>query len=239
MKKRIVLSILVTLVCSFLKAQYAEGIKAYRANNFSAAITAFTAEPDSLSYEWNYNLGNAYYKNNDLGEAILHWKKSLRLNPGYTQAKENLDIASTKVLDKIDPSPAYNFAIIPVKLLSNTHAYFWGIIALISFLLALLIFILKYASRHRYSKIVTPFILLGFISAGIGIWTNTILTSKNQAIILEQEIDVQTQPSLSTTAFVLHEGTEVKIINEEALWFEIEIPSGNSGWIQKKHLGII
>jgi len=239
MRNRIVLSLLIILACSFLKAQYTAGIEAYRANNFTSALEAFTAEPDSLSYEWNYNIANTYYKNNALGSAILHWKKALRLNPGYIQAEENITIARTKLVDKIDPSPAYNFAIVPTNLLSNTQPYFWGILALICFTIALIILILKFASTQRYTKLGTPFLVVGLVCGLIGVWNNAILSSSSQAIILEKEIDIQTQPSLSTTAFVLHEGTEVKIVNEEGLWYEIEIPSGNSGWIQKQSLGVI
>ena len=170
-------------------AQYQKGVEAYKSNNFAEAIDAFKSSNDTLSYEWQYNIANAYYKNRNLGLAILHWNKALRLKPGYTNAIENLEIASAKIVDKIDASPSHNIASLPSKILGKINPSLWGIAALLFALIAVVLFVFNYHSNDKSQK---PSIILGLLAIVfivLGLWNNTILTSKNHAIIIEQEVD--------------------------------------------------
>src|SRR5262249_32992192 len=51
-----------------------------------------------------YNLGNAYFRLNDLGHAILQYRRGLRLEPGNRQLQANLSYARSRRLDQIDVS---------------------------------------------------------------------------------------------------------------------------------------
>jgi uncharacterized protein YgiM (DUF1202 family) len=57
--------------------------------------------------------------------------------------------------------------------------------------------------------------------------------SKNQsAIIFTNEIEVKTEPTLgSNVAFTLHEGTKVKITDQDGNWYRITLADGKDGWI--------
>jgi len=57
-----------------------------------------------------YNLGNAYFKQNDLGQAILNYERAMQLAPRDTDIRANLDLARSQLLDKYDitsASPLY------------------------------------------------------------------------------------------------------------------------------------
>src|SRR5262249_6183763 len=51
-----------------------------------------------------YNLGNAYFRLNDLGRAIVHCRRGLRLEPGNRQLQANLSYARSRRTDQIDVS---------------------------------------------------------------------------------------------------------------------------------------
>jgi uncharacterized protein HemY len=67
----------------------------------------------STSYKLHYNLGNAYYKNNELGKAIYNYELANKLQPNNNDVKMNLKIANEKTIDKIESKE--NFFIIAIK----------------------------------------------------------------------------------------------------------------------------
>jgi tetratricopeptide (TPR) repeat protein len=66
-----------------------------------------------------YNLGNAYFRLNDLGHAILHYRRGLRLEPGNRQLQANLSYARSRRLDQIDVSSERQHAFLP-------QLFFWS-----------------------------------------------------------------------------------------------------------------
>ena len=61
------------------------------------------------------------------------------------------------------------------------------------------------------------------------------INNERFGIIYPQEINVKTEPNLrSETAFVLHEGTKVQIIESyKNNWLKIKLIDGNIGWVSK------
>ena len=50
-----------------------------------------------------YNLGNAYYRMDDITHAVLAYERALLLSPGDTDVRFNLQMARSKTIDKIVP----------------------------------------------------------------------------------------------------------------------------------------
>ena len=53
-----------------------------------------------------FNLGNSYYKQGDLGRAILNYRRAQVLDPRDSAIAENLTIARLQTLDQIDATNA-------------------------------------------------------------------------------------------------------------------------------------
>jgi hypothetical protein len=70
--------------------------KAYEVKNYKEAILAYeTILKEGLtSYKLYYNLGNAYFKNNELGKAIYNYELANKLQPNNKDVKTNLKIAN-------------------------------------------------------------------------------------------------------------------------------------------------
>src|SRR5947208_13386611 len=101
MKIRIVLSCAVLWLVSgpFLMAQpaaqFAKANQEYAAGDFKAA----TADYEELARSGQdtpnvfYNLGNAYFRQNNFGRAILNYERALALEPHHPEAQANLRVA--------------------------------------------------------------------------------------------------------------------------------------------------
>src|SRR5579859_4188461 len=85
------------------------GNAAYAKGNYAKAITFYTKFLDGV-YESSavyYNLGNCYYKTNEIGKAILNYEKAKRLSPGDADIQFNLQLANQKTTDKISESQLF------------------------------------------------------------------------------------------------------------------------------------
>jgi len=84
-----------------------EGNKAYSDGNYENAVMHYSKilENDFESGELYFNLGNAYYKLNEIGNSIYYYEKALKFIEGDEALEQNLKIARLKIIDKIDPVP--------------------------------------------------------------------------------------------------------------------------------------
>ena len=89
------------LILFFLNAQsqvevvFDEGNALYNQGNYTEAIEKYTSiiNNGSESAELYYNLGNAYYKINDIANSIFYFEKSLLLDPNNNETKNNLSFS--------------------------------------------------------------------------------------------------------------------------------------------------
>ena len=111
-----VLALILMLVPMGLRAQQAypdslwnAGVQAYTDGDFATALQDWEEVRSAglTSPELMYNLGNAYFKNDDLGHAVLWYERALRANPSDADAKYNLEYANALTQDRIDSVPEF------------------------------------------------------------------------------------------------------------------------------------
>jgi len=197
------------------------------------------------SWELFYNLGNAYYKNRQLGKAILNYERAIRLEPENEDAKFNLEIANLSVVDKIIIPPE----VFVFKILSDFKNYFslntLSIIVIAFYLLIITFFILYILIRNRkVRKISFVIIVLGSVVFVVfaAILGSRINDSQNikYGIILIDKVDVMSSPDKDgTEVFSLHEGLKVQVQRQEKKWYQIRLSDGKVGWVIQDVLEII
>ena len=81
----------------------------YSKELYNEAITLYeqVIESGLESYELYYNLGNAYFKVNDIPSAILYYEKAKKLNTSDEALDFNLHVANTRIADKIEDLPEF------------------------------------------------------------------------------------------------------------------------------------
>lgn len=191
-----------------------------------------------------YNLGNAYYKDNHLGKAIYCYELAKKLNPGDDDIKNNLRLANSKTIDKIEPKENFLAGAIKSGLfnLFSDAGWAWLSIFLAIFTLSsLFIFLVSKKQALRRSFFWMGAIgIIGFIIVFvIGYGAAHELNKKTQAIVTTSVVQVLNAPNESgKSKFSLHEGTKLTVLSTNEDWTSVQLANGNEGWIKTNDLGL-
>jgi tetratricopeptide (TPR) repeat protein len=218
--------------------------KAYSAGSFSAAADLYLKVADAgyASPELYYNLGNSYFKMNEYARAILWYERAVRLDPGNEDISFNLNVANTKISDKIEPLPQLFYKRWFNGLIQLFSFDTWALLCVFLFITSLLGFVLYLASRVLIIRKIgfwagTGFLVLSVFTL-VFAWNGYgMAKSASEAIIFAPTITVKSSPDeKSTDLFVVHEGTKVTLLDNISEWYEIRIANGSVGWLPKSSL---
>ena len=225
----------------------AEGDSAYMRNDYASAIQIYEALlKKGEAAEVYYNLGNSYYKADDIAKAILNYERALLLQPGNADVRANLEIARSKTIDKVVPVPEIFFVAWTKSLINSLSVNAWAKLGIVFFILLLISFSLFFFSKQivwKKSGFIAGMIFLFFVvlSNVFASQQKSELMNRNNAIILSPSVTVRSTPSESgTSLFVLHEGHKVEIKdNSMREWKEIRLEDGKVGWVPTSTIEVI
>jgi tetratricopeptide (TPR) repeat protein len=190
-----------------------------------------------------YNLGNCYYRLDDIPRAILNFERALLLSPGNADVRHNLDLARSKTIDKVTPASEMFFITWIRQMIDWQSADGWGKTALISFVLMLLSILLYFFSAKIPLKktgfFASCFLLLVVVLSNVFAYNQRdALIKRSGAIVMASSVSVKSTPTESgTDVFVLHEGTRVEVTDDSMQqWKEIKVADGKVGWIPVKSI---
>lgn len=192
------------------------------------------------AFEVYYNLGNAYFKNNQIAPAILNYERAARINPADADLQHNLAMAKSRTVDKVDMLAVPEFVSGYKSFVNATPADRWGTLSILAFVLMLVaIGAFLYLSRRWMKQLalgtggVLALLAIAFFFFG---WQQTNwLNSRKEAIIFQPSITVTSTPDKTgEELFVLHEGTKVRIVERFRDWIRVRIGDGNTGWVPEK-----
>lgn len=212
---------------------------AFKNGKFDQAIESYNKILASgyESADLYYNLGNAYYKLNEIAPGIYYFNKALLLQPNHEDAKNNLAFAQRMTIDVIEPLPQTFFQRINEKLIYSISYNTWAVVsvwlALITAVLIMAYFYTPLALRKKwyFSMGIVSFILF-LIVLSMGMKAKYHYNHDQPAIVFAKEIAVKSEPTnQSSTSFVLHEGAKVNVVQQDENWFKITIADGKFGWL--------
>ena len=220
------------------------GNQSYIDGDYAAAVTAYQAIENRgySSARLYYNMGNAYYKQGQIGRAILYYNRALVISPSMDDARHNLEIAEAQTKDNIAVVPEFFLNRYMRTLRSSISCSAWSAMSVAFFgvmLLFLLIFLLGSRIKVRkvgfYGAVVS--LLLFVVVTIFGISARNSIIDRPAAIVMSSAISVKSSPDRAATdLFVLHEGTKVEVSSEVDGWSEITIADGKKGWTESAHL---
>ena len=218
--------------------------KAYSVGSFSVAADLYqkVVAAGYSSPELYYNLGNTYYKMNDYARAILWYERAKLLDPGNEDINFNLNVANTKISDKIEPMPELFYKRWFNKAVQIFSVDSWAMIGVCMFIAAILGMVVYLVSRVLFLRKIgfwfaLSLFFLSFICVAFA-WSGYSFTkSTSEAIIFAPTITVKSSPDdKGTDLFVLHEGTKVRLLDNISGWYEIRIANGSVGWLPNNSL---
>ena len=185
------------------------------------------------------------YKLGDLGKAILNYERSLKLDPHFESAKENLNFLYSQTTDKIEPIEHFFFHEWLIMLGNQLTSNQWAILSIITFILALILLLLYLFSKIRLLRKMAFFIgIFSFLLSVSSMSYAFVIKNNNEhhpsAIIMVGSASVKSAPDNSgTELFVLHEGSKVLIKSRVGKWVEVKIADGNVGWLPAVDMSVI
>lgn len=248
MKKILILIYLISSSFGFCQIKGEEnfnnGITFYNEGRYLEAIDEFKLiiENGEHSAALYFNLGNSYYKINDLANSIYHYEKALKLMPNDSDVLNNLSYSQNMLIDKVEKLPINQVSEF-FNLISNIFTINqWLIFGIVLLYLFLGSFFLYYFNnrttlKKNYFTLSVLLICLSVIFIFNGIYKFQNQKSIVNAIIFEKKIDFRTEPNFrSEVLFNLHEGTKVNVKEELNEWTLIQISDGNTGWIESQSI---
>ena len=243
----VVLLMLLVLIPSSSFAQKslkALGDEAYGKGNYQQAINDYEQLlKQGVSADVYYNLGNAYYRSENITKAIINYERALLLSPGDEDIRFNLQLARSKTIDKITPESEMFFVTWYRSLVNMTSVDGWAYIALVSLLAALcLALVYLFASKVWLRKIGffagILMVVLFIVSNIFAYHQRRILDNRTSAIVIAPSVNVKTTPEAAAKdAFLIHEGTKVEITDDSMNdWKCIHLANGKEGWVSTKVL---
>lgn len=246
-KSTILLIFLFYFSCNSFCNDLKDAEKAYDSKNFKISIQHYQKliNEGYKSYQLYFNLGNSYYRNNELGKAIYYYELASKSNPADDDIKINLAIATSKTIDKVNSKENFFITAIKTNILSSFSTFTWSIFTISFISLASILFFIFINSNNilikRISFIGTCFCFILFTLSYFLGYTSLKSKSENKfAIITSKEIKILNEPTISgISKFNLHEGTKIRIVENKGEWILIKLDNDNEGWIKTTDVGII
>jgi tetratricopeptide (TPR) repeat protein len=243
-----------------LRTLFEQGNSSYEKGDYESAIEAYGSlvARGVENKDLYYNLANAYFKNNELGRAILFYERSLRLSPRDEDTRANLSLVEAMLRDRqfIRKENRLQRALVWInRNLSIREAALLTSLFYLLFCFFAVVFILRKTNfvriTYRRLSILSlgrflglsrePDLLLAAVVAlclfaGSGASAYQKITqerARDRSVVVKPEVAVYSGPMDDTTLqFKIHEGTRARIRARQPGWVQIELPGDLSGWIE-------
>lgn len=216
----------------------------YAKGNYQQAIKDYQEIlKTGVSSEIYYNLGNAYYRTDNITQALLAYERALQLSPGDNDIRFNLQYARSKTIDKITPETEMFFVTWYHSLVNFTSVDRWANTAIVSIVMALLLILVFLFAPQMWARKLgfygsAAFLLLFAFANLFAFQQKHELETKQGAIVIAPTVNVKKTPAASgTDVFVIHEGTGVDITDRGMKqWRGIKLADGREGWLKTSQI---
>ena len=215
-------------------SKYLESIKIYE------SILAGGWESSNLYY----NLGNSYFRQNQIGQSIWAYNKALKMDPRNEDLIKNLSIAEAKIKDRIILPDEFYF----VKVYGNFKSRYtlkeWLLTGGIIVLFTVVSFLISEFHIFNNLKIVRVVKILILLTVTIHIVILDKFFDDDDdkfGIIIDNQVKAYSGPFYgdNSVLFNINEGTEVMIKQNQKNWIEIILLDGKRAWITSNKIRLL
>ncbi len=225
----------------------AEADSAYVQERYQQAAKDYEALlKQGVSADLYYNLGNCYYRMDQMTQAVLNYERALLLSPGDKDIRFNLQMARSKTIDKITPESEMFFVTWYRSLVNVMSVDGWARTALVALIVAIVLALFYLFSDRIWLRKIGFFggiiALLLFLVGNLFAWQQkSNLTQRTGAIIIKSAVNVKSTPSKNgTDLYILHEGTKVTVTDSSMReWRKIRVADGKEGWLEDSEIEVI
>lgn len=222
-----------------LEQQFKQANEAYAAKKYEQAIQGYEAilAAGHHSAALYHNLGNSYYKNQQIGKAILNYERGLNLEPRNADLRYNLTVLEGELEDDFSIIPAFFLSRWWKNAVQLTSAGTWSVLGLLLLWVGIggvVIWILGKERQQKKRGFIIGFGLLILSSLPFLLANGKARLDADSgfAIVLEKVIPLRSAPDgESSERLLLHEGSKLSILDTIGAWYKVRLVNGEEGWL--------
>ena len=224
----------------------------YKANNYynnSKYLESINIYESILAAGWEssnlyYNLGNSYFRQNQIGQSIWAYNKALKMDPRNEDLIKNLSIAEAKIKDRILLPDEFYFVKVYGNIKSRYTLKEWLLVGGIIVLFTVVSFLISEFHIFNNLKIVRVVKILILLTVTIHIVILDKFFDDDDdkfGIIIDNQVKAYSGPFYGDNSilFNINEGTEVMIKQHQQNWTEIILLDGKSAWITTNKIRVL
>ena len=250
-RMRGVIIVVMSLTCLSVQHMYAVSKSAadteYQNGNYHKAISDYKSLlKEGECAEIYYNLGNCYFRTDNIPQSILAYERASLLAPSDKSILYNLCYVKSKTADKIVEHDTMFYTTFYHYILNRFSMDGWAVFSIVSLILVLvLLLVYLFFNNIVWRKIGFCGAILGILSfilsSLMAIQQYMKISQRDEAIVVQSIVDVKNVPSVKgSNLFVIHEGTKVKITDDMMKeWYSIKLEDGREGWIKRTQVELI
>lgn len=190
-----------------------------------------------------YNLGNAYYKQGQIGKAVVNYRRALLLVPRDADARFNLDLLRT-IIGFRDTTASYGAGAVlsfPVRLASPLEIqvvfYVCYYLTALAFLVALFT---QGLLRRRAFQVFAVLALFAAVSFGFARYGVSLAEGRSNGVVIVDQAEMMSGPGTAFDEVLrLPGGVEVSLKARSGIWLEVQLRTGEIGWIREQDIELI
>jgi len=218
-----------------------DAISSYNDKDYQTALEKFSLLENEgiINADLYYNIGNCYFRINEVGRSILYFKKAIKVRSDHSAARRNLEYALTFTIDKQESDDQSVIRSFWLRAFDSISINLLAIITLIIFSIIIMficLMIIHYKNREKTVPIfiTTIFIFLFSVFFIISILKWQEFNKTDEAVLLSTSAIGYSGPGEDfTRVFTIHEGMIFTIEKSEDNWSLIKLENGLGGWINK------
>ena len=225
----------IALNCASARADqnpaFAKANEDYSAGRFQEAVDGYQNLVASGRWSANlfYNLGNAWFRLGNFGEAILNYERALALDPHHPESEANLRIAR-------DEARALELRTQGFARYIETGTFTqYSVAAAVAFWIACFAAARLFFLRRRSAALVmlitfSALVFCGSLSALYALESGN--KGRDFAIVTGKNIEARLATADNARSILaLPPGSEIKILSERGDWIYAALPNDLRGWI--------
>ncbi|MEP6808844.1 MAG: tetratricopeptide repeat protein [Chthoniobacterales bacterium] len=232
-----------TLTCALLALAAVSALHAETADNVAQANQEYQAEhfPEAAALYQKaidagtrnaavfYDLGNAWFRAGDAGQAILNYERALALRPQHPEARANLHVARDKARAlELRPQWWDEFIarITPNQFSIAAASVFW----VLAFAVAAWLFAPRRAPLLLALALLSALVLGSLVAGLYALETGN--NGRDLAIVIAAKTEARVATADSAgSVLVLPPGSEIRILSTRGDWIYAALPNDLRGWL--------
>jgi len=185
-----------------------------------------------------FNLGDAYYRNGQLGPAIANYERALQLSPHFEAAARNLETCIGKTERRLTKPlpPAWEQSLLFWHFGFSPRTVFT--LALVTWLAFWALLAVRQWRVVPYSRSAACLLLLLSVAFGLSAWAKAhphlLAVASADRVPVRYGIGEK-----ETVRFELGEGDRVVIESRSGKWARVRTSNGERGWTEQSGLAIV